>query len=166
MKTSNGEYFEYRGYGCQYIRKFEGNQSYTIAYLGIPKQDPFYNVNVFAVPFNGYNAVFSREDAFISPNKRKQYAWFSRYLSEDELGSAILKTAVDWRLGQYTHTEFYADNEPYCIVSLKTHTDLEVDKIIYSGPKTSMSMPASALPLPKSWSEARLRLSGLLSRSP
>lgn len=136
MKTSNGEYVEYRGYGLQYIRKFEGNRCTRIALIGIPKQDPFYDVNVFAVPFEGRNVVFSRDDTFCGPKKGKRYAWFSRYLSEDELTSTILHAAVDWRLGQYTHMEFYADNELYYVASSRTHIDLDVDKIIYSGPKT------------------------------
>lgn len=136
MKTSNGEYTEYKGYGLQCVKKFIGNQCHTIALIGIPKQDPFYDVNVFAVPFNGYNAVFSRDDTFCGPKKSKRYAWFSRYFDKDDMASTILRAAVDWRLGQYTHTAFYADNEPYHIISSATHVDLDVDKIIYSGPKT------------------------------
>ena len=136
MKTSNGEYTTYKGYGLQYIRKFAGNQCYTIALLGIPKQDPFYDVNVFAVPFEGRNAVFSRDDTFCGPKKSKRYAWFSRYFDKDDMASTILRAAVDWRLSQYTHAEFYADNELYHVVSSRTHIDLDIDKIIYSGPKT------------------------------
>lgn len=136
MKTLNGEYVEYKGYGLQYIRKFEGNQCNTIALIGIPKQDPFYDVNVFAVPFEGRNVVFSRDDTFRGPKKSKQYAWFSRYFREYDLAASILHVAVDWRLSQYTHVEFYADNEPYLVVSSRSHIDLDIDKIIYSGPKT------------------------------